>query len=142
VTFFLDASVLVAAFWGEHPCHSKSFTLLKSATTETAFCAAHTVAEVYSTMTRLPIKPRIAPDEALLFIRQIRERFTIVPLSAAEYLETIDSMVGRGIAGGSTCDCLILFAAAKCGANAIFTWNLDDFRRLASDELREKIRTP
>jgi len=75
VTYFLDTSVFVAAFWGDRPQHGPSIALLKLATSATASCAAHTVAEVYSTMTRLPVKPPIPTEQALLFIRQIRQLY-------------------------------------------------------------------
>ncbi len=96
--FFLDTSVFVAAFWGDLPQHDASVKLVKAATPKRAACAAHTVAEVYSTMTRLPVKPPIPTEQALLFIRQIRERFSVVSLTDAEYFETVERLADRGIA--------------------------------------------
>jgi hypothetical protein len=61
---FLDASVFAAAFLGDHNQHDVSVKLVKNATPNTASCAAHTVAEVYSTMTRLPVKPPIPAERA------------------------------------------------------------------------------
>ncbi len=95
---FLDTSVFVAAFWGDHPQHPESVRLIKAATRKTAFCAAHTVAEVYSAMTRLPVKPPIPTEQALLFIRQLRERFTVVELTSDEYFETVERLAEKGFA--------------------------------------------
>lgn len=58
----------------------------------TSFCAAHTVAEVYSTMTRLPVRPSIPTEQALLFIRQMRKRFTVVGLTGKEYFATVERL--------------------------------------------------
>jgi predicted nucleic acid-binding protein len=98
VKFFLDTSVFVAAFWGDHPQHAPSVALVKSATPATASCAAHTVAEVYSTMTRLPVRPPIPTEQALLYIRQIRELFTIVMLSEEDYFATVEKLGEKGLA--------------------------------------------
>ena len=139
---FLDTSVFVAAFWGDHPQNPASVRLIKAATPKTAFCAAHTVAEVYSTMTRLPVKPPIPPEQALLFIRQIRERFTVVALSDTEYFETVERLAERGLAKSYIYDGLIATAAAKSGAAVIYTWEIDDLLRVSPPQIVKNIRTP
>ena len=139
---FLDTSVLVAAFWGDHVQHSSSVALVKTAMPERAFCAAHTVAEVYSTMTRLPAKPPIPTEQALLFIRQIREQFTVVGLSDQEYFETIERLAGSGLAKNYIYDGLIMTAASKSGVDVIYTWDIQDFQRVAPPQTVKNIRTP
>ena len=140
--FFLDTSVFVAAFWGDHPQHAASVKLIKSATPHTAACAAHTVAEVYSTMTRLPVKPVIPPEQALLFIRQIRERFSVIALTDGEYFETVERLAEKGVARSYIYDGLIMTAAAKSEAEVIYTWDTDDFQLVSTVETMTKIRTP
>lgn len=140
--YFLDTSVFVAAFWGDHPQHAASVALVKKATRESAACAAHSVAEVYSTMTRLPVKPAIPTEQALLFIRQIQERFEVVALDAGEYIETVERLAERGIARSYIFDGVITSAAAKWGAEIIYTWDVDDFLRVAPEEIRGRIQTP
>ncbi len=49
-------------------------------------------------MTRLPVTPVIPPEQAILFIRQIRERFTVIALSDGEYCETVERLAENGIA--------------------------------------------
>jgi predicted nucleic acid-binding protein len=139
---FLDTSVFVAAFWGDHPQHPASVRLVKAATRKTAFCAAHTIADVYSTMTRLPAKPPIPTEQALLFIRQIREQFTMVALSDTEYFETVERLAERGLAKSYIYDGLITTAAAKSGATVIYTWDIDDFLRVSPPQTVKNIRTP
>ncbi len=140
--YFLDTSVLVAAFWADHHNHSSSLQLVSSATPSNAFCAAHTLAEVYSTMTRLPVRPAILPEQALLFVKQIRDRFTIVSLTEEEYFAAIEAAAAKGLAKGLIYDALTLAAAAKSKAGRIYTWNLGDFARLAQPRLASRIRTP
>lgn len=139
---FLDTSVLVAAFWGDHPRHTPSLALVRSATPKTASCAAHSVAEVYSTMTRLPVKPPIPAEQALLFIRQIRERFTVISLTANEYFATVERLAGTALAKSYIYDGLIMTAAAKSGADSVYTWDVDDFILVSPPEVAGRIRTP
>ena len=139
---FFDSSVLVAAFYRAHVQHELSLAAIATASKKTAFCAAHTLAEVYSVMTRLPVRPRISPDQGLLFVDSIRERFSVVALSEKEYFEVIAAAAGRGIGGGKIYDALILRCAKKSKAEAVYTWNLDDFRQLAAGKLAAGLRTP
>ena len=139
---FFDSSVLVAAFYQAHVHHEASLAAIATASKKTAFCAAHTLAEVYSVMTRLPVRPRISPDQGLLFVESIRERFSVVALAEKEYFEVIAAAAERGIGGGKIYDALILRCAEKSKAEAVYTWNLDDFRQLAGDDLAAQLRTP
>ena len=139
---FFDSSVLVAAFYQAHVHHEASLAAIATASKKMAFCAAHTLAEVYSVMTRLPVRPRISPEQGLLFVESIRERFSVVALSEKEVFEVIAAAAERGIGGGKIYDALILRCAEKSKAEAIFTWNLDDFRQLAPSELADRIKIP
>ena len=65
---FLDTSVMVAAFWGDHKDHDSSLRLFADATPATTACGLHSLAEVYATMTALPVRPVPAPEQVLLFI--------------------------------------------------------------------------
>ena len=66
---FFDTSVLVPVFHADHIHHQSSFDLFVQFNPQTGFCSAHTLAEVYSTLTRMPGKHRISPDQAMLFIQ-------------------------------------------------------------------------
>ena len=142
VKYFLDTSVFVAAFWGDHPEHESSVRLVRKATRETAACAAHTVAEVYSTMTRLPVKPAIPAEQAVLFIRQIREKFNVVALTETEHFETVERLAAQGVARSYIFNGLIVAAAAKSKAEWIYTWDVDEFQLVAPAGVRNRIRRP
>lgn len=137
----IDTSVFVAAFWSDHSAHAASIQRCDSLSKSEGFCAAHSLAEVYSAMTRLPVKPIIPPDQALLFVQKIVERFTVVALDSDEYFETIQDLAARGLGRSLVYDALIVRSARKAAVEHIFTWDVDDFRRIAPD-LAERIRTP
>ena len=138
---FLDTSVLVAAFWGGHRDHEKSLRLFAAANQRKSACAAHTLAEVFATMTALPVKDFIPPDQAFLFVQEIRDRMTIVTLTDNEYFSVIEQAASNGFSSGIVYDALLLSCAAKIKAETIYTWNLKHFRRI-NPQLADRMRTP
>jgi predicted nucleic acid-binding protein len=67
----------------------------------------------------------------LLFVEEVRDRLTLVSLSAKEYFATIHNAAARGFAGGRIYDALLLACAAKYKAQAVYTWNLKHYQSLA-----------
>jgi predicted nucleic acid-binding protein len=141
VKAFFDASVLVGAFYGDHPKHSACLRLLEGASKRTHFCAAHAVAELYAVMTRLPVRPRITPEQGLLFVENVRDYFSLITPSAAERFEAAAQAARRGLGGGKVYDLLTLKCAAKSGAERAYALELAGFARLAPPELRERLET-
>lgn len=138
---FFDSSVLVAAFLADHENHEASFGALADATAKRSFCAAHSMAEVYSILTRLPGRHRATPEHASLFINDLYDRLTPVTLTAPQYHSVVTASAQGGISGGAIYDALILQCAVRARAENILTWNLHDFRRIAPN-LASIIRTP
>lgn len=138
---FLDTSVLVAAFWADHYGHDSSNALFAQARRESWACGLHSLAEIYATMTALPVRPVLASQQVLLLVEQVPERLTIVSLTEAEYRRSIRDAAEKGPTSGRIYDALLLSCARKAQAKTIFTWNLKHFRQLAPD-LAERIRTP
>ena len=128
---FFDTSVLVAAFRRGHVHHEPSIRLLAKAEKKHSACALHTFAEVYATMTALPVKPVIPPEQVFLFIQEIRQRLTPISLEPAEYCDTIQKAADRGLTSGRIYDALLLTCAAKSKAQIIYTWNLKHFHSIA-----------
>ncbi|MEM9218736.1 MAG: PIN domain-containing protein [Cyanobacteria bacterium P01_F01_bin.150] len=62
----LDTSVMVAALLPQHPCHASCFSQLKAVESKQikGYLSTHSLAEIYSVMTRMPSQPRITPKEA------------------------------------------------------------------------------
>jgi predicted nucleic acid-binding protein len=138
---FFDTSVLVAAFRGGHVHHDPSLKRFAAAEKRHSACGIHSVAEVYAVMTALPVKPMIPPEQALLFVEEVRHRLTLVSLSAEEYFDTIQNAASRGFTGGRIYDSLLLACAAKCKALAVYTWNLKHYQSLAPT-LAPRIQPP
>src|SRR5882724_944710 len=101
---FFDSSVLVAVFYGDHVHHQASLALFIQFDKSTACCGAHSLAKVYSTLTRMPGKHRISSEQAMLFIGSIRERLSIISLSGDEYAEALQDSSTLGIVGGGIYD--------------------------------------
>jgi predicted nucleic acid-binding protein len=138
---FFDTSVLVAAFWGAHVHHAPSLKRFAAVEKSHSACGIHSLAEVYAVMTALPVKPMIPPEQALLFVEEVRNRLTLVSLSAEEYFAAILDSSSRGFTGGRIYDSLLLACAAKCKAQAVYTWNLKHYQSLAP-ALAPRIQTP
>ncbi len=141
VKAFLDTSVLIAASDVEHPHYRRSHSLLAAADLQPTACGAHTLAEVYAVLSRLPGVKRQRPELAALLIAQIVDRLTVVSLTGEEYAATICEIARMGLASGIVFDALLLACARKIGAERIYTWNERHFRTVAPD-LAERIVTP
>jgi predicted nucleic acid-binding protein len=136
---FFDSSVLVPIFYADHQHHEPSAAAFLNAGKED-FCALHTLAEVYTTLTGLPVRPRIAGPEGVAIVKQIRERLTIISLSEQEYVETLET-ASPAIVGNAAYDALIARCAVKAGAAVLLTWNVKHFMRLGTDVARI-VKTP
>ena len=141
MTAFLDTSVLVATFLRDHQYHGASIALFVKAEKKSACCAAHTLAEVYSVLTRLPGKHRLSGEQAILFLEEIQERCNLVALTSEEYFSAIERAAQAGITGGALYDALLAHCALKAKAEAIYTWNVEDFQRLGP-EVANRTRRP
>ena len=128
----MDTSVLVASFYGDHVDHSASHSLFVSLNKKTGAVAAHSLAEVYSSLTRMPGRDRVSGEHAMLFLGNIRERLHIVTLDDDEYFRAIEAFAANGGVGGGICDALIANCALKVKAATIYTWNVKDFMRLGA----------
>lgn len=139
--WFFDTTVLVAALLPDHPHHARSFPLFASATRKQAACAAHSLAEAYSTFTRYPGKERMSAEAASLMLQGIEHRLTLVSLDGDEYCAAIHRMAQLGIVGGAVYDGLVAACALKAGADHLYTWNVRHFNLLGS-EIQKLITTP
>jgi len=138
---FFDTSVLVATFYGEHSHHEASFTLFLRHKKQTACTAAHCLAEVYSVLTGMRGKDRASPDEAMLFLADVRDRLSIVALDEEEYFKLLESASANRMAGGAIYDAILARCALKAGAETIYTWNVKHFSRLGAD-VTPRVKTP
>jgi predicted nucleic acid-binding protein len=141
VKWFFDTSVLVPVFLEEHQHHERSLAVFVAADKRHSCCAAHSLAEVYATVTRLPGKHRLSGEQALLFLDMIEEHLTVVSLEGRDYHAAIRDAAAEGIVGGTIYDALLARCALKADADTIYTWNVQDFLRLGT-QVAKRVRTP
>ena len=139
--WFFDTSVLVPALLPDHVHHTRSFAAFAAVSSKNAACAAHSLAEVYATLTRYPGKQRLSAEAAALLLQEIEQRFSLVWIDGDEYVAAIHSIAKTGIVGGAVYDRLIAACALKANADVLFTWNVDHFKRLGV-EVARRVRTP
>lgn len=111
-------------FYGDHVHHNASLSRFIQYDKSTGCCGAHSLAEVYSTLTRMPGRHRISPEQAMLFIGSIRERLSLVALSADEYADALQASSALGIVGGGIYDAILAHCALKATAEVLYTWNV------------------
>jgi predicted nucleic acid-binding protein len=128
-------------FYGDHLHHQASLELFVQFDKTTGCCGAHSLAEVYSTLTRMPGKHRISGDQAMLFIGSIRERLSIIALTGDEYADALQEAAALGIVGGGIYDAMLARCATKAKARAIYTWNSRHYA-LCGPDVVGRLRTP
>jgi predicted nucleic acid-binding protein len=138
---FLDTSVLVPVFFGDHVHHEASMKLFVSLDKTTGCCGAHSLAEVYSTLTRMPGRHRISAEQALLFLGNVRERLSVISLDGDEYANALLASAERGIVGGAIYDAMLAHCALKAGETTIYSWNIRHYS-LCCEEITSRLRIP
>jgi predicted nucleic acid-binding protein len=138
---FLDTSVLIATFYAHHQFHQPSIDLFLRYRKSESSCGAHSLAEIYSSLTARTGRERVSGEQAMLFLQNVCERLTIVSLDHQEYFRAIQASAGIAVSGGAIYDSLLAHCALKAKARAIYTWNTKDFVRLGKT-IAERVRTP
>lgn len=144
MTVCLDTSVLVAGLVESHPDHEICFPWLRRARQGELKVAvsAHSLAELYSVLTSLPLSPPVSPRQAAQMIRQtLLPHVQVLALESEDYVDLIDRLSEAYLMGGITYDALIAETARKAGARHLVTLNTRDYVRLEWLESVE-IRSP
>lgn len=142
MTFLCDTTVLFAASDAGHRHHSRSLAVVATAAPATSFVAAHSLAELYATLSGVPAPRMRRTDQVLAAVEQAARAFTPVPLDMSDYLWVLRHVAGQEARSGRIYDALILRCAERAGAETVYTWNVADFERIAWPEVVERIRTP
>ncbi len=143
VKVLFDTSILIAGFVASHPHHQAALPWLQKAKTKEieGIIATHTLAETYSVLTRLPVKPIISPSIAQRLIQENLNNFTVIPLSNQDYQIVIEQMVNLNLTGGAIYDALIAQVAINISADKILTLNPKHFKRLG-ESIATKVEVP
>ncbi|PYQ65410.1 MAG: hypothetical protein DMF54_11185 [Acidobacteria bacterium] len=136
ISYLLDTSCLVAAVCGWHRNHDATRREIerRDAAGEKLVLAAHSMAETYSVLTRLPEPHRLRPDDALALIEANWGRTQLVALAAPDYRDTLRRCRDVGIGGGAVYDALIAECARKARVETLLTWDIEGFERFLEDE--------
>ncbi len=128
-----DTSALIAAFVSAHEQHERALPYLKRALAGEIdmVVSAHTLAELYATLTVLPITPGITSGQAQDLIRDnVLSSAEVVGLDASDYVAVIERMARLGLVSGAIYDALHVRAAERAEADQLVTCNGRDFRRM------------
>jgi predicted nucleic acid-binding protein len=142
LSFLCDTTVLFAASDGSHRNHLLSLELVGAATPPTAFVAAHSLAELYATLSATPAPKMRRLENVLDAVEQAGRVFTPVTLTTSDYLWVTRHVAAAGARSGLVYDALILKCAERAGVDTVYTWNVSHFKRIAWPEMLGLIRTP
>jgi hypothetical protein len=109
--------------------------------TQERTASARSARSARSTLTGLPLRPRINGPEGIGIVKQIRERLTLITLSEQEYVSALELASSGTVVGAAAYDALIGHCALKAGADILLTWNVRDFTRLGS-AVAQLVKTP
>jgi predicted nucleic acid-binding protein len=134
--YLLDTSCLVAAVCSWHERHEATRREIarREAAGERLVLAAHSLAETYSVLTRLPEPHRLAPADALGVLEANWAQTTAVALTAADYRSVLRRCRDAGIGGGAVYDALIAAGARRARVSTVITWDIAGFERFLEDE--------
>jgi predicted nucleic acid-binding protein len=142
---FVDTSILVAAVLDQHDSYARAFAVLDRVQNgkDEGFISAHSLAEMYAILTKLPPPFRHSPEQALLSIEEnVVQYFKISSLSGSDYTVLIREAALAGIQGGTVYDALSLKSAGKTDVDRIYTLNLAHFQAVAKKEQIPLLRAP
>lgn len=142
MTFLCDTSVLFAASDTAHRHHAPSLAVVVTATPATAFVAAHSLAELYATLSAVSVPKARRVEQVLQAVEHTAEVFTPLALTEADYLWVLRHVGALGGRSGQIYDALILKCAERANAAVVYTWNLGHFMRVAWPQMAGRIRTP
>jgi predicted nucleic acid-binding protein len=129
----LDSSVLIGAMLPDHIHHIYAHRWLSQGRVGSfeLVVSGHSMAEVYSVLTRLPRTPRISPLEAWRLLNEnVQSCATIVTLTDVDYAVLIEELGNRGIVGGQVFDAIIAKAAELAQVDQLVTLNEAHFHNV------------
>jgi predicted nucleic acid-binding protein len=136
ISYLLDTSCLVAAVCGWHRDHDATRREIerRDGAGEKLVLAAHSLAEAFSVLTRLPEPHRLRPEDALTLIDSNWAGTRLIALTGPDYRATLRRCRDVGIGGGAVYDALIAACARKARVQTLVTWDLEGFERFLEDE--------
>lgn len=128
-----DTSVLVAALLQSHTRHSPAAAWLRSVKQGKTdlVVSAHSLAELYSSLTGMPLRPQPKTGNVWTLIEaDVVRNATIRTLSAKEYQKVVKRLAHEGLRGGVIYDAVIARIAELIQVDVLLTLNTSDFERV------------
>src|SRR5687767_9151112 len=119
---YWDSSALVAA--------TMEMSIRQRLCQADQFSRAHSLAEVFSTLTGSRLGFRLDPADAAELVNQMAGTLMFVELSGQEVVEALRGAREVGVRGGRVHDFLHAVAAKKAGCELLRTLNTADFEGL------------
>ena len=131
--YLCDTSVLIAAVSSWHEFHPRTHAEieLRERNDEQLVIAAHSLAETYAVLTRLPAPHRLRAADAVALIERNWSDTPTVHLTGPEMWSALHEAERRTVTGGQMYDVLIAVAALKARASTIVTWNVRHYAAFA-----------
>ncbi len=142
MSFLCDTTVLFAASDAAHRHHRASLEVVATARPPTSFVAAHSLAELYATLSGIPSPRMRRLSQVLEAVEQASRMFTAMTLDADDYGWVIRHVAGAEARSGQVYDALILKCAERAAVETVYTWNVAHFERVAWASMAGRIRTP
>ena len=98
-----------------------------------AVTRAHSLAEVFSTLTGSRLGFRVEADDAVMVIDDLLEDLDVVEVSTNEVMDALRAARSKGVRGGQVHDYLHAVAARKENCDVLVTLNRSDFEGLFDD---------
>lgn len=132
--YLCDTSVLVASLcdWHQHYRLSRNEIVERTDGGQELVLAAHSLAETYAVLTRLPGHYRLPPGTAIALLHKNWRKTPTIHLDGREVWDALGEAQRQGATGGRMYDVLIAHCAIKAGAFALVTWNVRHFAAFAS----------
>lgn len=142
MTFLCDTTVLFAASDAAHRHHQRSLAIVARATPSHAFVAAHSLAELYATLSAIAAPKIRRVDQVLEAVEHAARVFTPVSLSLDDYLWVLRHGATVEARSGQIYDALILKCAERAQVEVVYTWKTAHFQRIAWPQMIGRIREP
>lgn len=97
------------------------------------YISTHGLAESYSVLTRLPIKPKPSVEQIAESLFDLLNYFDTVSLTQNDYRTVVQRLANLNLPGGVIFDALHAQAALKSSVDVLLTLNPKDFNRLGAD---------
>lgn len=129
----LDTSVLIAALLEDHLFHRQAAPWLECLQRQDVegIMSAHSLAELYAAISRMPTTPRLSPADAISAIEDNVLPFVKVrALDGRSYAALIRRVAAAGLSGGVVYDAVHAEVARRAGVDLLVTLNPRDFERV------------